>query len=134
MFNIEIKDLTEFLEKFSELNVRKTLNIWVKKSMIFLEWESKKETPIDKWFLLSSYETFFNNLEGKLINTRAYWVAVHEWHNQTPWRYVPALWKRLTASFVKWNPFLTRAAKKSNSKVNKIFNNEITKMLNSLKT
>jgi len=38
MLNIEIKDLDEFIEKFSELDVTKTLNTWIKKSTIFLQW------------------------------------------------------------------------------------------------
>lgn len=117
MLNIEIKDLDEFLEKFNELQVNKTLNIWTKKSTIFLQWEAIKETPIDTWLLRNSYETHFNNLEWKLINTRKYWVYVHEW-----------------TKYIRWNPFLTRAAKNSNEKVNRIFNNEILKMLNTLKT
>jgi len=133
MLNIEIKNLDEFLKKFSELNVKKTLNISLKKSIIFLEWVAKKETPVDKWFLHNSYETFFQNLEWKLVNTRKYGVAVHEWHSQTPWKFIPALWKRLVKSYVKWNPFLTRAAKIWNKQVNVFFNSEVNKMLNSLK-
>lgn len=134
MLTIQIKDLEDFIEQVSELQMKKTFNTWVKKSMIFLEWEAIKETPVDKWFLWNSYEVILKNLQWILINTRAYWVPVHEWHNQTPWRFVPAIWKRLKASYVKWNPFLTRTARKSNDQVNKIFNKEIVKTLNSLKS
>jgi len=116
MLNIQIKNLDEFLKKFWELDVKKTLNTSVKKSVIFLEWEAKKETPIDTWLLRNSYETFFSSLKWKLVNTRKYWVYVHEW-----------------TKYIRWNPFMTRAAEKSENKVNLIFNKEVNKMLNSLK-
>mgnify|MGYP003563049516 CR=1 FL=1 len=117
MLNIEIKNLDEFLNKVSKINIQRTLNIWVKKSIIFLEWAAKKETPVDTWLLRNSYETFFESLKWKLVNTRKYWLYVHEW-----------------TRYIKWNPFLTRAAKKSNKDINIIFSNEVHKTLNSLKT
>ena len=133
MITIDIKNLDDFLKKFNSLQISKTFDVSLKKSIIFLEWEAKKETPVDKWFLRKSYKPTFWNLEGKLINERWYWVFVHEWHFQTPGRFVPAIWKRLVQSFIKWNPFLTRTAEKSAKKVNVIWNNEVEKMFNSLK-
>ena len=134
MLTIKIDNLDEFLSKFNQLNVELTFNKSIKKSVIYLEWEAIKETPVDKWFLWQSYETHFSNMEWKLINTRSYGVAVHEGHKQEVWRFVPAIWKRLTKSYVEWNPFLTRTAKNSNDKVNRIFNWDIERMLNTLKS
>lgn len=133
MISIKIENLNEFLQKFSKLQTTKTFQKSIKQSIIYVQGVATKETPIDKWFLRNSYQTEFNGLKWKLINTRAYWVAVHEWHKQEVWRFVPALKKRLKQSFVKWNPFLTRTAEIAEDDVNVIFNRNINGMLNTLK-
>lgn len=113
--DIIIKDLDDLLANFWRLDPHKTLQKAMKKSVLTIQREAIKETPVDTWLLRNSYEIFYGNLEWKLINTRKYWVYVHEW-----------------TKYIKWNPFLTRAADKSEEKVNKIFNKEVTKMINSL--
>ena len=133
MISIHIENLNEFLQKFSKIDTTKTFQKSIKQSIIYTQGIATKETPIDKWFLRDSYQTEFSWLKWKLVNTRAYWVAVHEWHKQEVWRFVPAIWKRLKQSFVKWNPFLTRTAKIAEGEVNMIFNKNINGMLNTLR-
>lgn len=115
MINLEIKWLDEFLRKFNELDVDKTLNRAIKISIIELEWTAKKETPVDTGLLRWSYETFFSNLSWKLQNKRKYWIYVHEW-----------------TKYIKSNPFLERTIDKEEPKIERIFNWEINKMLNTL--
>lgn len=130
MASIEIKWLQEFIDKIdNKKEVTTALNQWIKKVVFFLEWEAKVFTPVDNWFLVNWYKEKYWNLTWKLFNTLSYAAAVHEWHAQEVWRYVPVLKARLVQPFVKWNPFLTKTVAKSAREVNLIFNEELTKDL-----
>jgi len=130
---VKVEWLQAFVDKIdNKKEVTFWLNKWIKKVMFFLEAEAIPFTPVDKWFLHNSYRQKFWNLTWKLFNLRKYATAVHEWHAQTPWRFVPAIWARLVRSFVKWNPFLTKTIKKSWKKTNLIMNKELKKVLSIL--
>ena len=117
MIKIEVKNLNELIKKFWAINVNKSLTTWVKKTIIFLEGESKRLTPVVKNILRTSYKSEFSNgwIEWKLINYRGYWIFVHEW-----------------TRFIKWNPFMTKAVEKSTRQINVIWNGEINKLLKTL--
>jgi len=119
MIKLEVKNLDELLQKFWALQVDKTLSTAVKKTIIFLEWQSKRETPVDTWILRNSYKSTFGNKgkTGELINFRKYWVYVHE-----------------GTKYIKGNPFITRAVNKSERQISVIWSTEINKMLKTLKT
>lgn len=118
MIKLEVQNLNELIQKFWALQVDKTVVTSVKKTIIFLEGQSKRETPVDTWFLRNSYKTQFGSWgkTGQLINFRKYWVYVHE-----------------GTKYIKANPFITRAVEKSERQINIIWSTEINKMLQTLK-
>ena len=128
----KIDGIDEFLRRIGELSVQKVINGSIKKSIFSVENQSKRETPVDTGILRNSYETKFENLEGRLRNFREYGLYVHEWHKQTPWRYVPAIGRRLVKSYIPWNPFMQRALDKTEPKLEQIFRDDIEKFLTDL--
>lgn len=148
MIRIEVKNLNEALKNFSALTVTKSMKRSIEKSLIYTQWESIKETPIDKgilraWYRIRRSWDFF----GQLVNTKKYWVYVHEW----TWIYWPerrkirpknskmlafkSSWKWIFAKETRWikpNPFFERAVNKSEKKIEMIFNSEIDKLLANL--
>lgn len=125
----EIKGIDEFLQRIWELSVQKVINGSIKKSIISTEREARIETPVDLWELRRAYSTSFSNLEWRLWNYKSYAQFVHDWHKQTPGRYVWAIGKRLKANFVKWNPFMQRAIDNTEPKIEQIFRDDIEKFL-----
>lgn len=118
MFKIQVQNLDELISKFWKINVDKTLTDGVKKTIIFLEGQSKRDTPVDTWILRNSYKTRFSDWwqTGQLENFRKYWIFVHE-----------------GTKFIKSNPWMTRAVEKSEWQIETIWNGEIDKLLNTLK-
>jgi len=74
----KIDGIDEFLRRIGELSVQKVINGSIKKSIFSVENQSKRETPVDTGILRNSYETKFENLEGRLRNFREYGFYVHE--------------------------------------------------------
>ena len=107
--NIDFKWLDEFLKKVWVLTVQKTLDKSMKKSIFLLEWEAKRNTPVDTWLLRNSYETKFRPLEWQLRNYR---------------EYAPFVESRV------W--FLQEATWKAESQIKRIFEDDINEMLNDL--
>jgi hypothetical protein len=74
----KIDGIDEFLRRIGELSVQKVINGSIKKSIFSVENQAKRETPVDTGILRNSYETKFQNLEGRLRNFREYGFYVHE--------------------------------------------------------
>lgn len=74
----------------------------------------KNNTPVDTGGLRQSWTAEGPNYAGKawtikLINNAEYASFVEEGHRQTPGRYVPAIGKRLVASWVPGQFFMKRS-------------------------
>ena len=74
----KIDGIDDFLRRIGELSVQKVINGSIKKSIFSVENQAKRETPVDTGILRNSYETKFENLEGRLRNFREYGLYVHE--------------------------------------------------------
>jgi hypothetical protein len=129
---VDTSEMDDFLKKVGALAIRKTLDGSIRKATFLMENEAKRETPVDKGFLRNSYETSFRPLEGTLRNTREYAPYVHYGHRQTPGRYVPAIGKRLVASFVPGNPFMDRAEGRAIPMIADIFDSDLKELLDTL--
>jgi len=115
-FEIKVNWLKKFIKKIDDRpEIQKWINKWIKKIIFFLEWEAIPFTPVDTWVLRNSYRQKFWNLFWRLFNIRDYWVFVHEW-----------------TRFIKANPFMTKALKKGEWKIEIIMNREINKSLSIL--
>jgi len=115
-FQIKVNWLEQFIQKLdSKPEVARWINKWIKKIIFFMEWEAIPFTPVDKGILRNSYRQKFSNLFWRLFNIRDYGVFVHEW-----------------TRFIKANPFMTKALKKWEWKIEVIMNNEINKSLSIL--
>jgi hypothetical protein len=134
----KIEWLEELLKRFWQVKMQQVLNTWIKKSIIYVEWEAKKETPVDKWQLRNSYQTQFGNLTWKLYTTVKYAPFVHEW--TASYTIVPVrkkwlasksqfYWKKVNHPWIKSNPWLTRTKEKTEQPIIMIFNKEISKAL-----
>jgi len=112
MINVNIEGIDDLIHKMSKLNWRETINTAIKKSIALLERQSKIETPVDTGTLRNSYKEEFEDLIGRLVNFREYWIYVHEWRE-----------------FYKWNPFMQRAVEKTDGDIEMIFSREYDSLL-----
>lgn len=112
---LQIDFENEILQRIKKAKLNRSLNNAVRKSIFTIERQAKIETPVDKWVLRNSYEETFDNLVWTLTNFREYWFYVHEWIGMR-----------------RANPFMQRALDKTERKVDVIFSNEITSLLESL--
>jgi hypothetical protein len=88
--------------------------------------------------LRNSFITEIEELQGKVINTREYWLYVHEgtgiyarngnWR-KTPWFYTDSKWQWRITRGQKPNPFFDRAIDNSSDKIDMIFSREIDVLL-----
>lgn len=115
MLDVQFDWLNEFVKKMREVDWRKTINRAISKSIFVLEREAKIQTPVDTGILRNSYITEFDDLIGKLINFREYWIYVHEW-----------------TRFFRWNPFMQRAVDNTDQQITMIFSNEYDNLLATL--
>ena len=111
---IEVAGIKKLVKKLwiVEGRLPDSIDDWIKKVITYAHSEAIPETPIDKWILSNSYRTKFGRLFWSLFNIRKYWIFVHE-----------------GTRFIKWNPFLTRTAKKVEQRWPSIINSEINKLL-----
>ena len=78
VFKLDINiDWLEDLQKqyWSDV-VKKFLNTAIKKSVLILEWEAKKETPVDRGQLRARRQSRFTNLKWVLFNPSKYALFV----------------------------------------------------------
>lgn len=130
--NIDPSEIDEFLKAVGALHVQKTLDRSIKKAIFKIERTAKQNTTVDKGFLVNSYETKFEPLEGRLRNFREYAPFVHDGHKQQVGRYVPAIGARLKQPFVKGNPWMSRTLRDESENVRRIFSDDLEKMLEDL--
>lgn len=115
MLDIQFDWLNDFVQKIMKYDWRKAINSAISKSIFVIEREAKIQTPVDTWILRNSYITEFDDLIWRLINTREYWLYVHEW-----------------TRFFQWNPFIQRAVENTDEKVTMIFSKEYDDLLATL--
>ncbi len=141
MFSVKIEWVDKLHKSLGKPRFYKVMNRSIKKAIIFLRGEATKETPM--WVagdLRRWYREKFKNLEGKLYNIRKYWYFVHEgtrphWtsiRNLDDWariRWIPvrALQISIARKGTKANPFMTKTIEKSEKKVIRIIDKEISK-------
>jgi len=75
-FDINIEGLDDLQEAFWPDVMEEFLDMSIKKSILILEWESKKEAPVDRGRLRSAFLTKFSPLKGVLYNTTSYALNV----------------------------------------------------------
>lgn len=106
----------ELVEKLDNLGLRETLDRSLKQSMITLENNTKRNTPVDTWLLRNSFETTFpSKLVGVLNNFREYALYVQE-----------------GTKFMRANDFLSKWVEASERSIERIFNKNIDNLLASL--
>ena len=117
MISLEIQGSQELINQLNSLNIEDALDKWLRISMIGIENNTKKETPVDTWILRNSFETNFpTKLTGVLNNFREYAIYVQEGT------------KRIEA-----NDFLGRGVEASEEFIEKAFNKQIDLLLDSLR-
>lgn len=136
MITINLKNYDEFVNKVWKLVIDKSIDTWIKKTIIKLRWEVSKEQVaqwvFDTWVLANSYREKFSTLKWELYNFRKYGLFVHEWHTQQVWRFVPAINARLVKPFVKGRPWFTDALEKNKDIAEDTISEEILKTLSKL--
>lgn len=135
VFTLNINtDWLEDLQKQYWSNVVKDfMNTAIKKSVLILEWEAKKETPVDRWQLRAWFQTRFYDLKWVLYNPTKYALFVQFWTNpHTPprkpieeyarrkWIPAGALRYSIKKKWTKPNDYLWRSIKKAEHKIDRI--------------
>ncbi len=131
MIQIKIKNLDKIkaaLAKSPQI-VAKHINKAIKKSIFDIRNRAIDTTPVKTGRLRGSYDTRFGMLRGQLRPAAKYAIYVHEGHRQEVGRFVPAIGKRLVAPYVKGNPFLKKAVKQAENKVQNNFGKGLSNAL-----
>lgn len=90
---------------------------------------AKKLCPVDTGNLRNSITHQREGDDTELIGTPVlYAPSVEIGHHQTPGRYVPAIGKRLVASYVPGKPYLAPALENHISEYKEVFENELKKI------
>lgn len=144
MFSIEVNtaDLKKIAKDFGSNYVQETLDNSVKKSVILLNRNAIMEAPTDRWRLRNSFQTEFRSLFWRLFNPVEYAVYVQEWTrpHSAPFDVIAerarrkglnagAVWRSIKKKGTKANPFMTRAIENSDSEIDKIFQEEIDRLV-----
>jgi len=104
--------LDDFLMKLGKMTFEKSLNKSIKKGIITVEWNAKKETPVDTGLLRRSYETSFTRLTWEIRNYREYALEVHQ-----------------GTRYQKANPYFNRWIDNSRDKIKQFFENDLIELL-----
>ena len=114
--NISINnDFKKLISKLDTWSIKQVINKWIRRTTLFLEWESTKRTPIDTWLLRSSQRSFFSTLKWTIRNSRFYWLFVHEW-----------------TKYMKWRPWMKQTILENEKEINTEFNKWIEQYFTSL--
>lgn len=151
LINVEIKGLdkiNKYFEDFPDI-YEKEVGQASKKSIILIEGQAVMEAPVDRGNLRAKRKKFANHLGGFIKFFANYAVFVHEgtrahfppvmkgkgldlWarrKNINAW----AVAKAMSRKGTKRNPFLERAVKKRETKVNSLFNKALKGIVQAIK-
>lgn len=115
--NITIKNLSQIKRAFAKSPVvmARELNKAIRKSVVSITKDSKKNTPIDTGRLRSSTYNKFENLRGELGTLTDYDMFVHE-----------------GTRFMKARPYLRQAVESNQPEVDRFFEEAVQTTLNEI--
>lgn len=139
------EEIAKKLQTFGEIDLKNAREKWLRESAILLEWESKKEAPVDKGILRKYIRSAVYDDHALVYNNIAYALPVHE--GQKPHDIIikpntkKALFRKgaehpirravkVHHPWTKANPFFTRALEKSQSRIQKRFSEIIDTLAN----
>ena len=115
--SIEGKEKTiSKLKSFSNEDFKLIRQKWLSESAIELEWEAKKEAPVDKWILRKSIGSKVFWDYAMLFSNVSYAIFVHEW---TQPHIIKPLKKK--ALFWPWAKYPVKLVKHPGTKANPFF-------------
>lgn len=143
--NIKTDWLEDMQQQYWSNVVKDFMNTAIKKSIIILEWEAKKETPVDRWQLRASFQTRFTDLKWVLYNPSKYALFVQygtkphtpprkpieEYANRkgiNPW----ALRYSIKRKGTKANDYLWRSIQKAERKIDRVLGNTANLLITKL--
>lgn len=147
VFNLNINtDWLEDLQKQYWWDVVKWyLNTAIKKATLVLEWEAKRESPVDRGQLRSNFLTKHYDLKSVLYNPTKYAEFVQfgtrphtpprepiKQYAERKWIPAFALWYSIKRRGTKANDFLGRAVRQSETKIDRILWNTLNTLINKL--
>ena len=143
--NINTDWLEDLQEQYWSNVVKDFMNTSIKKSVLVLEWEAKKETPVDRWQLRSARQTRFTDLKGMLYNPTKYALFVQygtkphtpprkpiEEYARRKWYNAGALRYSIKRKWTKPNDYLWRSIKNAEHKIDRIFANTTKTLIEKL--
>ena len=136
---IGAEEVVKKLQTFGEIDLKNAREKRLKESAILLEWEAKKEAPVDKGILRKYIRSRVNADHAIVYNNIAYALYVHEGtkaHLIKPKEKKGLFWKganhpvkSVRHPWTKANPFFTRALENSQSRIQKRFSEIINTLI-----
>ena len=116
MITVKLDNYDDIARKIGSLVLDKSINDWIKKTIVQLDWkvklEQRRQRVYDTWLLINSYQDKFKNFQGELYNIRKYWIYQHE-----------------GTKYIKARPWFTDALEDNKYLPEKTINKEITSLL-----
>lgn len=133
------EEVAKKLQTFGEMDLKNARDKWLRESAILLEWEAKKEAPVDKGILRKYIRSRVSADHAIVYNNIAYALYVHEGtkaHLIKPKEKKGLFWKGAKHP-VKWvrhpwtkaNSFFTRALENSQGRIQKRFSEIINTLI-----
>lgn len=136
---IGAEEVAKKLQTFGEFDLKNAREKWLKESAILIEWEAKKEAPVDKWILRKYIRSKVYTDYAMIYNNIAYALYVHEGtkaHLIKPKekkglfrKGVPHPVKSVRHPWTKANPFFNRALSNSETRIQKRFSEIINTLI-----
>ena len=136
------EEVTKKLSKLWKEDLKSARDKRLTQSAILLQWEAKKETPVDNWILRKSIKYAVHNDYAVVYSNLFYAPFVHEWTR--PHLIRPVKKKSLFRIDENWehfaklvhhpgskeNPFFTRAVNNNKNRILDMFYNIINEYIN----
>ena len=144
---IEVRNLEPIQAKLKKGGniIKKQMNEAIKRAVLMVEADSKKNTPSDTSRLRGAHKTYFGNLQGKLRIEADYGIYVHEGTRPhwppfdaiDPWAKrhgIPTflVQRAIARKGTKAVPFLKDAVTKNKNKIEQIFKQKVTNIITQL--
>lgn len=115
--NVTIKNLPEIKAAFNKAPrlMSKELNLAIRKTVLMIGSDSRRNTPVDTGRLRASTREFFQNLRGEIGTHTEYDIFVHE-----------------GTRFMKGRPYLKKAVEMNERKTDENFREAVQNVLNEI--
>ena len=138
-----VEKLNKSLKNFANNDLTEARRKRLNEAAVLLQWEAKKQAPVDKWILRKSIFLDVQQYEASVYSGVPYSIYVHEWtsaHIIKPinkkalfWRWAEHPVFEVLHPWTKPNPFFQRAFENKQNEIMQRFNSILLSYMEEIK-